>query len=655
MTRFSALRKNRQMVRGVELTFGRRLAIAKNQISGKTARLWVPAVIMILLVGGFIFYNTNILNNYTTAEGRTERRALNEKKYGEYKGVPQPLLTAIKLEVEFYPEEREVEIFSNFKLVNKTGLAIDTIHISTNPEVETGEITFSRNATGFLMDNNLGHHIYRLEKPLYPGDSLSLDFRVHFRQEGFSNRGSNSGVVENGTYLGYHYMPQIGYEANRELTDKKAREKYNLSPQPAMPSLYDEEARMNLMGEEMISFEAVLGTVPNQKAATAGTLDSIWTQNKRRYFSYIADLPIRHNYELFSAVYEVHSAHWNDVEIQIFHHPDHTRNLERMVNGVRSSLAFFSKNFSPYPHRQIRLVEYAGNGVGLNGNPVTMSYSEGFSFFTPEKDLRGLDFPFAVIAHEVAHQWWGNELRPAYAEGAPLLTESLAWYSAIVVFQETFGKEKLGSLLRVMRQEYLTPRSAADVPLLRSTDKFNTYRKGSFAMYTLKEYVGEKKVNTALKNLLEKFNSPEPPLPVSLDLYSELQTVTPDSLQYLLRDLFERNTFWELEAKNARVEAFGKGIWNVNFDLITRKVAIDENGVETAIPMNDYIDIGIYANSPEGHIGEEIYLKRHKLKTGKHTITIQVSKEPDLAGIDPDLLLIDSDVYDNFVEIKFNK
>ena len=49
--------------------------------------------------------------------------------------------------------------------------------------------------------------------------------------------------------------------------------------------------------------------------------------------------------------------------------------------------------------------------------------------------------------------------------------------------------------------------------------------------------------------------------------------------------------------------------------------------------MDDYVEVGIYANSPEGDLGD-LYLEKHKLRSGEQTIKLAVSKEPDLAGID---------------------
>ena len=75
---------------------------------------------------------------------------------------------------------------------------------------------------------------------------------------------------------------------------------------------------------------------------------------------------------------------------------------------------------------------------------------------------------------------------------------------------------------------------------LRAVHRHHAYRKGPFAMYALSEYIGETLVNDALRRLLAQYASGA--LLTTLDLYRELQAVTPDSLQYLLHDLFEANT-----------------------------------------------------------------------------------------------------------------
>jgi ABC-2 type transport system permease protein len=172
-------------------------------------------------------------------------------------------------------------------------------------------------------------------------------------------------------------------------------------------------------------------------------------------------------------------------------------------------------------------------------------------------------------------------------------------------------------------------------------------------MYALGAYIGEERVNEALRRLLEKHGSGTPPLPTSLDLYRELQAVTPDSLQYLLHDLFEANTFWDLETKGATAEETDAGTWQVTLDVRARKVVVDTAGVETAVPMDDWVEIGVFAPAKEGEeSGEPLYVQKYRIRSGEQTITVTVPRKPAQAGIDPSYLLIDLETGDNMQDVK---
>jgi hypothetical protein len=79
-----------------------------------------------------------------------------------------------------------------------------------------------------------------------------------------------------------------------------------------------------------------------------------------------------------------------------------------------------------------------------------------------------------------------------------------------------------------------------------------------------------------------------------MDLYRELQAVTPDSFQYLLQDLFERNTFLELGTERASAQQTEAATWQVTLAVRARKVVVDEAGVETEVPMDDWLEVGVF-------------------------------------------------------------
>ncbi|WP_237144725.1 M1 family aminopeptidase [Pontibacter pamirensis] len=644
-------------VRGRDAGIGARLRQAKKRFNRTTALATVVVAGLLFTTGGFIFYNTNVLNDYNSASDMSVWKAGYEQLYSRYKDTPQPRLAKTSLHVEMYPRQQKVEMRGTYLLVNRHTAAIDSIHVHAAAGVETSDIQFNRTAVPVLSDGKFGYYMYVLEKPLQPGDSLRLSFRVESSQHGFLNSGANASVVANGTYFrNYHWLPAIGYQTVFELKGAIERQTHGLSPRPEMPSLYDVTARQELFWDQETAFEAVVGTDENQRAVAPGKLQQTWEKGGRAYFRYATNAPLRNEYAFFSARYAVYEKQWQDVEIQIIHHPEHTANVDRTAKSIAASLDYFSKHFGPYPYDHISFVEHPGPGSGLHASAINISYLEGFSYFHPEADERNLDFAYAVAAHEVAHQWWGNQLQYAHVEGAGLLSESLAWYSAFGVVEETFGQEHLQRLLGVMRTAYETPRTRADVPLLRAHNEYHNYRKGPFALYALSQYMGREQVNTALQQFLRKHRAKTTDLPTSLDLYQELQQVTPDSLHYLLHDLFEANTFWELEAEQVTAKPTKADKWEVTLAIQARKVVVDSMGVETLISLDDWIEIGVYGPAAEdGKPGKILYLQKHRISSNDQLITVTVPQKPAKAGIDPRHLLIDWKMSDSTEEVELEQ
>jgi hypothetical protein len=645
----------------------------------------IMAAMLMLTLGGFIFYNTNILNEYLTEADIEERSAAYELRYGRYAQIPQPQLTGTNLRVEIYPRQRAVEIRGSYQLVNHSNVAIDSIHVATVPGVETGTMTFNRKASLAVADNNLNHRIYVLENTLQAGDSLQLAFEVNIAPHGFRENGIDDAVAANGTFVNVQkWLPAIGYQRDRELIRATDRRKYGLPARPLIASLYDVEARKDRGAG--IAFDAVIGTDEDQVAVAPGALLRTWTgssqpskdalasvaqntassqqtstddQGGRRYFHYATDGPIGNEWTIFSADYAVHEARWSpehsedssesaqpdrQVAIRIFHDPRHTAHLDRMVRSIRASLSYYTEQFGPYQYNQLNVVERPGNGTGMHADAGMITHAEGFSHWDPNDDPNNLDLPYAVVAHEMAHQW---TVPYATVEGAPVMSESVAWYYGMKVMEHARGIDHLKRLLRFMRQPYPYPPIRRGEPLLRGLDPYLSYRRGPFALYAMSEYIGEARVNMALRNMLEKHRQREAPLATTLDLYGELKAVTPDSLHYLLHDLFEVNTYWELETTRATTKQTQTGNWEVTLDLRARKVVIDSAGVETEVAIDDWIEIGVSTSASGVEQKKPLYLQKHHIHAGKQTVVLNVSVKPDRAGIDPRQLLIDLETDNN--------
>jgi ABC-2 type transport system permease protein len=648
--------------RGRDHGLGVRFRLARLRLTCATAAVAALAAVLVLGLGGFIFYNTNVGDAHYSTSLRTKRSVEYEQRYQQYQRIPQPRLTGVNLHLEIHPNRRAAELRGSYSLVNRGGVAIESIHLATAPEVETGDVTFDRPAALVVADEALGHRIYALENPLQPGDSLQLNFEVRHEPRGFRDSGITASVVGDGTYIrSRNWLRAIGYPRTREHPAAGGRKKLGLPPRAAIPSLDDAEAR----GREVdrLAFEAIVGTEAGQTAVAPGALRRTWTERGRRYFHYTTDGPILNDFVLYSANYAIHEARWNPstgsvqapsngsgqgVAIRIYHHSRHTANLERMVRGIRASLDYCTVQFGPYPHNHLTVVERGSHGDSLSAMASVLDYGEEFALFNSRDGQRSLDLVFFAMAHEVSHQWWGWGVRPASVEGEALMAEGLANYSAMQVLEKAYGREHLERYLsQVLFPSYELPRTRAAVPLLRADNAFLGYRKGAHALYGLRQYIGEERMNGALRRLVETHGSGAP-LVTTLDLYRELQKVTPESLQYLLHDLFEKNTFWELETDRATARQTDAGDWRVTLDVRARKVVVDEAGVATEVPMDDLLEVGVF------HEGEP-YLQKHRIRSGKQTVTVTVPQKPARAGIDPRHLLSDlGETDDNIKAVKIN-
>jgi ABC-2 type transport system permease protein len=625
-------------VRGREPAFRSRLDMARLRFTGRTVGAAAVAVALILTLGGFIFYNTNVLNEYITDDELVERRADYERRYGKYEGIPQPVRVGTNLRIEIHPDRRAATIEGSYRLVNRSAVAIDSVHLEPAFYVDT-RVTFDRAFRQVVEDDEIGHDIYALEEPLQPGDSLTLSFTVTFEPCGFGNSGLRSSgagtaILANGTYFTGGALPVIGYQPMRELWSTDDRRKHGLPRQVTLPPPGDIDP--SVAANAPATFEAIVGTDEDQVAVAPGELRRAWSEAGRRYFHYVSDVPISGMDVFFSADYTVHRERWKDVDLQLFVHPGHAKQMERVLRSARASLDYYSEQFGPYPYRFLQIVEQPGDflGMGVDGSGV-ITGGEGFFLLNPEQE--GFDAIFEIVAHEMGHQWWGMQLKPAFAEGGGVISESLAWYSAMQLVRKTKGREALRRFMSFMREPNPWPPIRTGLPLLRAMDPWANYRKGPYAMHALSEYVGEHRVNGALRSLVEKKASS---LATTLDMYRELQAVTPDSLRPLLHDLFEVNAFWTFDTRQATAVQTEGGSWQVTLEVEAHKVVGDSAGVEREMPMNEWVEIGIFAAAGPGEVlGKPLYVQKHRISSGRQEITVTIPERPARGGIDPYNLL----------------
>jgi ABC-2 type transport system permease protein len=641
--------------RGTDNPIGARLTEAKRRLTSTTAVAMVLCTLLFCASGAWIYYNTNVLNDYRNSDRQNELTANFEKRYKQYETLAQPRLVSVDAEVAIYPSTRHVEIDADLKLVNQTDTEIDRLHILTDEMVTLAGIGVP-GATLELEDTDVGYRIYRLATPLAPGAELQLRYDAAINTAGFVNNGANNEVVFNGTFLNnFQCMPTFGYNRNRELEDPDARKKHDLPPRKRTNDIDDEAARRNKLfchDADWINFAATISTSSDQIAIAPGYLQREWEANGRRYYRYEMDQPIDNFYAFLSADYKTKLVNRQGVDISVYYDEAHPYNVDRLIEAVAASLEYYSENFSPYPYQQLRILEFPGYRRFAQSFPNTVPFSESASFVDDLRDEDDLDMVFYITAHEVAHQWWGDQMIGADVQGSELMCESLAQYSSLMVMEKHCSPHRMRKFLTYELNHYLRGRGQemiGEMPLMLSEEQaYIHYNKGSLVMYCLRQYIGEETLNAALRSYLAMTVDQGPPYSTSREFVEVLREATPQKYQYLITDMFETITLYDNRLESAICESAEDGNYTVRLSIDSHKMRADSLGAETELAFSDWIEIGIYGEAGEGDEEESIlYLEKHLISSGQSELEISVPHRPTTVGIDPRHLLIDRVPDDN--------
>lgn len=643
--------------RGKECHVRRRLAAVRGNFRGGLAGAAVATGVLWVLSAGWIFYNTMLRNELLGAAEQRDLQAQYEKDFkGKHENQTQPHVTKVNYSIDLYPERRALRLVGEQQIVNRSDQPISEIYLNFTEGMET-TVEIDRASLKEAFED-LEYYIYEFSPPLQPDEELSMSYEVSYEPIGFENSLTRADIVDNGTFFNNTIAPQIGYQTGAELTNKGDRKEKGLSEtQNLMPVLNPDDdwnrRQTYLSGiNEWVEVETVISTT-NDLAVAPGSLIRRWEEDGRNYFHYKVDHPSLNFYSFVSADYKVATNRWNDVDIEVYYHPEHEWNVENMLRSIRDSLVYYSENFGPYKHKQARIIEFPRISSFAQAFPGTMPYSEGIGFIADIKETDDIDMVYYVVAHEMAHQWWAHQVVGSNMQGSTLLSETLAQYSALMVMEQAYGRDMMRKFLQYEMDSYLRSRGLEQLkerPLIsvEATQGYIHYRKGSCVMYYLKEMIGEDKINEVLRGLVDKFGYQEPPYPTSLDLLDGLRGVTPPELQYLLNDLFEEITLFANRTESATYEELDDGKFRITLDVVCEKFHADGKGGETSKELDDWIEIGAFAKPKNGRrFGDTLHRERKKITSRDSKFEFVVDRLPAKVGVDPFALLIDRMPGDN--------
>jgi aminopeptidase N len=649
--------------RGAGAPLRQRLRLLPIRLRGRAGLLATAGLVAWVALGGWVFYNTNILNEYVTTPQREQKLAEREKALIGFENVPQPRIVDVRLDIELFPGAARAVTRGSYVIENRTDRPLVAVHLQWNERLSLDQIDVP--SARLEQDFKDWHYrIYRFEPPLAPAERRTVTFATTLQERGFPNSRPLTRIVENGTFIdNTEITPSFGISRDGLLQDRSKRRKYGLPPERRPAPLEDDSARArNALRPDSDWVTAVISvtTDADQTPVAPGTMVSDTTTGARRTVRFRTEAPILNLFSIQSARYAVKRDQWNDVALAVYYHPPHEYNVQRMLDAMKTSLEIFSQRFSPFQFNQARIIEFPSYADFAQSFANTIPYSESIGFiFNHAANPEKIDIVTYVTAHEIAHQWWAHQVIPSDQQGATMLIESFAQYSALLVMEQMYGREQVRRFLKYELDRYLRSRGGEvieELPLARvENQNYIHYQKGTLAMYWLKEVAGEDTVNRALRRLIEASAFKPAPYPNPRDFLRLLREETGPQHEALIADLFERITLYDMKAKDAVARKWPDGSYDVSFTIEGRKLYADGKGKETEAPLDEPFEIGVFSVEPgrkEFRAESVLAFERRPLQSGSQQVNLVVRGEPKHVGVDPYNKRIDRNSDDNLAPIE---
>lgn len=165
-------------------------------------------------------------------------------------------------------------------------------------------------------------------------------------------------------------------------------------------------------------------------------------------------------------------------------------------------LAFYDSIIGPYAYEKLANVQSKTIFGGLE-NAGCIFYSE--------NSVTGQGRAEGLLAHEIAHQWFGNSVTEADWHHI-WLSEGFATYLTSVYMEKTYGKEKLAESMKSARDRVIRFYERSPSPVIDTTIidlmkllSANSYQKGAWVLHMLRQEIGDEFFFKGLRLFYSRF------------------------------------------------------------------------------------------------------------------------------------------------------
>jgi len=282
-------------------------------------------------------------------------------------------------------------------------------------------------------------------------------------------------------------------------------------------------------------------------------------------------------------------------------------------------LAFYTNLIGPYPYAKLALVQSSTRFGGMENASA---------IFFPERSISGAKLGELTIAHEIAHQWFGDSVTESDWHHL-WLSEGFATYFGALFFEEADGDERFHEMLNRSKARYIEANRRAPAPIYNPdiTDLFDllnayNYSKGGLVLHMLRSLMGDEAFFEGIRRFYREYRD-------QTVLTRDFQSVMEAQYGSTLDWFFEQ---WIYRAGHPVVEV----AWS--WDDQAGEVSVHLSQVQPQEPFRLPVTLGF-------KVGDEQHRRQIELHDRSHQFRFKLDGAPDEVLVDQvDWLLMEARV-----------
>ncbi len=292
---------------------------------------------------------------------------------------------------------------------------------------------------------------------------------------------------------------------------------------------------------------------------------------------------------------------------------DHEGDAEAYADVMRSAVEEYEPIFGTFPYERLAVVEVPDFPGGYGAPSLVLIGS--IAFTRP-------GVPAKFLAHEIAHQWWGDLISIDLTEDSiPWLTEAFATYADAIYTERTDGPDAFLTQIRAMGNFYrenivlLRDRPIAETLFTNPMYRSLMYEKGALVLHSLRREMGDDAFFALLGRFLEKHAGAAVTVSDFAALASEIHG---RDLAWFFEQSLDRTGYARPKIEAATIESDGAGY----------RIALDLTQPDPPYRMTVDIDIET--------LGGSKYAREAVIDGPETRLILAVPSAPARLRIDPD-------------------